>query len=137
MKGCRSIPFLVVFLFSNCKSGNPAAEQELLNQDYYFSGNRVQIQGRADLPAPARGIVGLEERRGICKREALLHSHSKWLSLTLKDRNSPDEWFLRLKLGAEGKWSGCLKDAKMISYFFDTFQSCRVTVLYPCLPQNY
>lgn len=90
-----------------------------------------------ELHAGMERFLPIENRREVCKKEALLNSHSKWLSLTMEDRTDPADWRLRLDLGAIGPWSGCLNSAKIVSYFYDSQESCRVTVLYSCLPQRY
>lgn len=126
----------------------PRIGPNLYNQDYYFSGHRVQIQGRSTLPPmetskKASGdtkeplFLSLKERREICLEAALLNSKTKWLSLTREDPQDQSEWKLRLSLKAKGEWSSCLDRARVVRYFFDDMESCRVAVHYPCLPQNH
>lgn len=160
-------PWIVLFLCGwtvvSCRSTVstelPAA---LLFQDYYFNGNSTQIQGRASL-GPARlpldntpGRTGnnaveknpatserkaayltLEERRMDCQKRAVQNAATKFVSLTMADRQDQAEWDLRLKLGARGSWYSCLADAHVLGAFFDEPGICRVVIRYPCLPQKY
>lgn len=126
----------------------------MIGQDYYFTGSYVQIQGEADLPpvrqlVPAAGsktggdsqatveFLSLRERRKQCREQALIHSHTKWLSLTRRDRETQSEWDLRLSMGGSGAWQRCLNRAVIRNHFYDLPNRCRVVVLYPCLPQKY
>ncbi len=130
----------------------PNIEPALIDQDYYFTGNYVQIQGEADLPpvkeyidnAAADGksktglrFLTLRERRKRCREDALIHSHTKWLSLTDRDWQPQAEWALRLSMSAGGPWKRCLDRAVVRNHFYDEPGRCRVVVLYPCLPQEY
>lgn len=133
--------------------GPPVLGPGLISQDYYFTGSHVQIQGEADLP-PVRQLqsvpgsqgadpeaivvfLSLRERRKQCRDLALVHSHSKWLSLTRRDRQAQNEWDLRLSMGGSGSWQKCLSQAIVRNHFYDVPNRCRVVVLYPCLPQKY
>lgn len=138
--------------------GPPVIAPELISQDYYFTGSYVQIQGEADLP-PVRQLVpapahqqqqagsrdskatvqflSLRERRKQCRERALVHSHTKWLSLTRRDRQAQSEWDLRLSMGGSGGWQECLNRSVIRNHFYDAPGRCRVVVLYPCLPQRY
>ena len=126
------------FLFS-CRSGRVNTEN--LNQDFYFSRFSVQIQGRALLPEqPGKSdnnYLTVLERKEICKKDALLNAHSRWLSLTWNDPQDPAEWLKRLELGAVGPWDSCLKKARILNTFYDDIRSCRVVLLYSCLPRRY
>ncbi len=134
----------------------------LLFQDYYFNGNTTQIQGRAAL-GPARlaldnnptgrpggnpeknpattekkaSYLTLEERRVECQKRAVQNAATKFVALTMADRQDQAEWDLRLKLGARGLWHSCLADAFVLGTFFDEPGSCRVVMRYPCLPQKF
>lgn len=113
------------------------------NLDYYFTRNSLTVQGNASLPpvkSPDKGgrtFISIEERRKICTDTALKNAHIKWLSLTSKDRQDPSEWKLRLELGARDKWSECLKSSEILNVFYDSMDSCRAVVFYPCLPVRY
>ena len=127
------------FLLFSCQSFPYNTEN--LNRDYYFDGSTVQIQGKAVLPEPfsesGKTYFSILERRKLCMDNALLNSHTKWLSLTLDDRQDPAEWLKRLNMGAMGPWTSCLQKAKIINNFYDDILSCRVVVLYRCRPSNY
>lgn len=121
---------------------------EWIAQDYYFFGSRVQIQGEADLP-PIRFVdkqaaggatvkfLSLRERRKLCRDAALVHGHTKWLSLTRRDRQVQGEWDLRLSMGGSGRWRECLSSALVRNHFYDEPGRCRVVIVYPCLPQKF
>lgn len=132
-----------------CTLFNPTMPgPEWIAQDYYFFGSRVQIQGEADLP-PIRYVdaqaadgatvkfLSLRERRKLCRDAALVHGHTKWLSLTRRDRQPQGEWDLRLSMGGSGRWRECLRQALVRNHFYDAPGRCRVVIVYPCLPQGY
>ncbi|MDH5657146.1 MAG: hypothetical protein OEZ34_14640 [Spirochaetia bacterium] len=128
----------ISFFFIFCSQGISFTEN--LNRDYYFYKNSVQIQGKSLLPE-AKSQDGsykpIYERREICFKNAVLVSHSKWLSLTVKEKEDPAVWLERLQMGAAGAWSSCLKKARHLNTFYDDQQSCRIVMLYTCKPQNY
>ena len=130
----------------------PAPLPGVIDRDYYFADGQLQIQGVSVLPPINETIetidqdgntkteqrfLGLAERRERCRRLALVNAHTKWLSLTERDRVAQSEWLLRLSMGANGPWRDCLNNAIVRRFYYDTPDSCRVVALYPCLPQNY
>ena len=138
---------VIVFLTGCMTSKEPAPE--FINQDYYFIGPSSQVQGNAKMP-PVEQIIKsqteepditylatLEERRLQCRASAILNAKTKWLALTLRDIQNQEEWKLRLSLGAKGHFTECLEKSYVRQYFFDAADTCRVVVLFPCLPQNF
>lgn len=140
-----------ILLLSHCSASN-TRNPEFMEYDYYFADRYIQIQGRARMPAikqnktqsqPAKDIqkfavyLGLEERRKLCQKEALLNAHSKWLSISEQKWASQSEWLLRLKKGALGHWGNCLTSAQIQQKYFDQPESCRLVVHYPCDPRSY
>ncbi|MBX7059249.1 MAG: hypothetical protein K1X75_14380 [Leptospirales bacterium] len=123
-----------------------------MDNDYYFAGGAVLIQGRAPMPAP-RAILpaddlqgnskselrflSFEERLQRCRAAATIDAHSKWLSLTDREWQDPGEWKLRLNMGARGLWSDCLDEASEQGFYTDEPESCRVALLYSCSPRSY
>lgn len=131
---------------------NPEPAPGAIDRDYYFLDDHVQIQGQALLPPPRESVLvtgqdgntktvihylSLQERRKRCRDRAVRNGHTKWLSLTEADWQMQSEWDLRLGMNARGSWSDCLEEAQVRGHFYDTPDTCRVVLLYACLPQNY
>jgi hypothetical protein len=136
---------------SSCLTGNQKNFKfALINDDFYFSGSKVLIQGKSRLP-PAKNpdviespghtaekaYLTLKTRRELCIEKALENAHSKWLLLTKK---KPADQFIRisqLRNKEVSDYSGCLDNAKVLHQFYDTSDSCRVAVVYSCRPEKY
>ena len=135
---------------------------ELLELDYFFGPDYIQIQGHARLPRalqlptdssdspPSRSRQGGDrkgvdqkrflsytERRRLCKERALVNAHTKWLSITERQWLPQSEWKLRLKLGDKSDWNECIQGAQVMDLRFDRPKGCRLVVRYFCDPRDY
>ncbi len=139
-------------LLAGCIIGDVKIPDERMDADYYFDGQATLIQGRGRMPAPRVNVppadaegntksetqfLSFAERQELCRKEARLDAHSKWLSLSDRDWQDIAEWRLRLGMGARGPWSDCLDGARELGFYLDGPEICRVALLVRCAPDDY
>lgn len=142
---------LVIVLFACSACQAPAVvNTDLLDLDYYFGDSWLQIQGISTLPRIKKRInseensefeqyqfLTLTQRRNLCHQSALQNAHTKFLSISEKQWLPQSEWKLRLKLGANGHWRGCLEESRVMETFYDLPNRCRLVVWYDCDPRDF
>lgn len=134
--GCNSIPEL---------------PENTLFQDYYvFQDEWIQVQGSGNMPAVQKAIQNkdgtiaydyrsVEDRRKICLEDARVDAHTRWLARLGSNTKDVKTWRETLNKNSyrESDWADCLDNARLREYFYENRNTCRVVMVYDCLPEEY
>ena len=138
---------------AGCQTTEPGKFGEAdLNQNYYFIGDEIQVQGEASLPPATsktriQGKAGtrllpeslpLHIRRQVCIHDALKDAQARWLAITLEKPADHGEWLRELENpGMDQDWRECLENSRIRRVLYDSLESCRVVAIIPCHPADY